>query len=574
MNRTTQQTTHPTTQYLSDLVTQLPAGLVVASSVVPEQNPAIHAVTADSRQIVPGALFVAVTGGSADGHRFLPVAAQAGAVALAGTTAWTDLPAETRSVCAGLPYIQVCDSRQALAWLAAALHRFPSRDLGVVGITGTDGKTTTATILEAILSAATRSGESANSEPGQVGVITTVAARIRGVEADTGLHVTTPDAPQVQTFLAQMRQAGCRFAVIESTSHGLAQDRVTGVDFDVAAITNITHEHLDYHGTLAAYIDAKARLFRFLFHRDEFSGEEKAWISPHAVLNGDDPISLPALSAALVEEAARTGRNVPVRVYGLNPAAGVDGRPCDVFAQGIEHAPDATTFQLHWWGGHFPVRTRLIGEFNVSNVLCAATAALCLGVSPRAIQTGVAELSGVLGRMQRMDVGQPFLAVVDFAHSPASLERALLTLRPLAAGRLIAVFGSAGLRDRTKRRLMGQVAGRLADFSVITAEDPRTEDLDAINREIAAGTAEHAAPGAYKIVADRVAAIQTAIDMAEPGDVVAAFGKGHERSMCFGTTEHPWNEQEAMLDALRRRMGLPLGQPDAYHLPTAASANQ
>jgi UDP-N-acetylmuramoyl-L-alanyl-D-glutamate--2,6-diaminopimelate ligase len=266
-----------------------------------------------------------------------------------------------------------------------------------------------------------------------------------------------------------------------------------------------------------------------------------------------------------------------VRVFGLQPTAGVTGQPCDVFAAGIDHAPDATSFDLHWWGGHFPVGTRLIGEFNVANVLCAATVALSLGVAPEAIQAGVAGLSGVLGRMQRMDVGQPFLAVVDFAHSPASLERALLTLRPLTVGRLIAVFGSAGLRDRAKRRLMGQVAGRLADFSVITAEDPRTEDLDAINQEIAAGVAEHASSDAssdayadaYAVVPDRGAAIQRAVDMAQPGDVVAAFGKGHERSMCFGVTEYPWNEQEAMLNALRRRMGLPGGDPTLYRLPTA-----
>ena len=553
-------------------------------------DPVVLQITGDSRQVEDGALFVAVTGDTADGHRFIPAALDRGAVALIGTLPLGDLPAPVQAICASVPYIQVMESRPVLALLAAALHGFPSRDLAVAGITGTDGKTTTSTILESILNAATRShpqdevpgdvkdevGDESTNGAGRTGVITTVAARIRGQEVDTGLHVTTPDAPQVQALLAQMREAGCRYAVVESTSHGLAQDRVTGVAFDVAAVTNITHEHLDYHGTLAAYVAAKARLFRFLFH-----GPEKASTSRCAVLNGDDPISFPALSQVLREEEDLTGRSVPVRVYGLQPTAGVTGQPCDVFAAGIDHAPDATSFDLHWWGGHFPVGTRLIGEFNVANVLCAATVALSLGVAPEAIQAGVAGLSGVLGRMQRMDVGQPFLAVVDFAHSPASLERALLTLRPLTAGRLIAVFGSAGLRDRAKRRLMGQVAGRLADFSVITAEDPRTEDLDAINQEIAAGVAEHASSDAssdayadassdaYAVVPDRGAAIQRAVDMAQPGDVVAAFGKGHERSMCFGVTEYPWDEQEAMLNALRRRMGLPGGDPTLYRLPTA-----
>jgi len=213
-----------------------------------------------------------------------------------------------------------------------------------------------------------------------------------------------------------------------------------------------------------------------------------------------------------------------------------------------------------------PMETRLIGEFNVSNVLCAAAAALGLGVPPEQVQEGVATLPSVLGRMQRMDCGQAFLAVVDFAHSPASLERALETLRPLVAeegGRLIAVFGCAGLRDRGKRRLMGQVSGRLADFTVITAEDPRTEDLGEISREIAAGVREAVENGAgeegepagstpyYMIVPDRAEAIRYGVEMARGGDVVASFGKGHERSMCYGETEYPWNEQEAMLNALR-----------------------
>jgi len=207
------------------------------------------------------------------------------------------------------------------------------------------------------------------------------------------------------------------------------------------------------------------------------------------------------------------------------------------------------------------VETPLIGDFNVYNTLAAITVALALGIDPALIQRGVANFQGVLGRMQRMDQGQSFLALVDFAHTPVSLERALLTLRPLVGqpgrgrqGRLIAVFGSAGLRDRAKRRLMGQVSGRLADFTVITAEDPRTEDLAAINAEIAAGVREFASEHAFVIVPDRTQAIQWAIDLAEPGDVVAAFGKGHERSMCFGVTEHPWSDQQAMTDALQIRL--------------------
>lgn len=502
----------------------------------------ISAVSADSRQVQPGTLFVAVPGLRVDGHRFIPNAIRAGATAVAGVLAPDELIAQGISLPPNLPYLQFTDGRLALAHLSAALHNHPSRSLAVLGITGTDGKTTTCTLLEAILGGGAEGGS-----PREVGVITTIGARIAGRELDTGFHVTTPEAPDVQGYLTQMRESGCRFAVVESTSHGLDQKRVAAVDYDVAGVTNITHEHLDYHGTFEAYRAAKALLFRALFH-----SPPKGGIPRLAVLNRDDPGSYDYLAGVLAEEAAIPGApEVAVRCYSL---AAPDA---DVQARQIDYRPDATTFDLHWWGGPaIPVQTRLIGDFNVSNILCAATAALGLGIPPGDVAAGVAALPGVLGRMQRMDAGQDFLAVVDFAHSPGSLERALKTLRPLVGqgGRLIAVFGSAGLRDRAKRRLMGQVSGRLADFTVITAEDPRTEDLAEINREIAAGVAEFAPADRYTIVPDRAEAIACAAQMGRAGDVVASFGKGHERSMCFGEVETPWNEQEAMLAALA---GLP-----------------
>ncbi|MBX3050139.1 MAG: UDP-N-acetylmuramoyl-L-alanyl-D-glutamate--2,6-diaminopimelate ligase [Caldilineaceae bacterium] len=497
---------------------------------------AIESVTADSRQVGPGALFVAVLGLRVDGHRFIPNAIAAGASALAGTHTPDELAAQGITLPPGLPYLQTGDGRLALAQLNVALYSYPSRALTVLGLTGTDGKTTTCTLLESILAAA------AGVE--SVGVITTIGARIAGKERDTGFHVTTPEAPDVQRYLAEMRDAGCRFAIVESTSHGLEQKRVAGVEYDVAGITNITHEHLNHHGTFEAYREAKSLLFRALFHSQPSTQQPRL-----AVLNRDDPGSFAYMAAVLAEEAAVPGApDVAVRSYSLgDPTA-------DVQATAIAYRPDATTFNVHWWDGpSFPLETRLIGDFNVSNILCAATAALGLGISPKAIAGGVASLAGVLGRMQRMDAGQDFLALVDFAHSPASLERALQTLRPLVGqgGRLIAVFGSAGLRDKAKRRLMGQVSGRLADFTVITAEDPRTEDLGEINREIAAGVGTFAPADRYCTVPDRAEAIYQAVQMARPGDVVASFGKGHERSMCFGETETPWNEQEVMLHALQ-----------------------
>lgn len=509
---------------------------------------AVQQVTSDSRLVAPGSLFVAVTGGREDGHRFIPAALAAGAVAVMGT-ATPELLRSRALLPAEAAYVQVVDSRRALALAAAALNGFPARKLHVLGVTGTDGKTTTCTLLESILAAATRSTQ---APAGQVGVVTTVGAHIRGVQSDTGLHVTTPDAPDVQRFLADMVLAGCRYAVIESTSHGLAQGRVAAVDFDVAAVTNITHEHLDFHGTRDAYVAAKAQLFRSLYATPPKPGLPRC-----AVLNADDTGSYGALLAALHQEAAVHDFHIPVRSYGIPGHSSVR---LDVAARAIDYAPAQTRFDLHWWDGDFPIETRLIGEFNVYNILCTATAALAIGVPPTVVQEGVASLQGVIGRMERIDAGQSFLAIVDFAHTPISLENALRTLRPLVgqgsaagSGRLIAVFGSAGLRDREKRYLMGRVAGELADFTVITAEDPRTEDVADICRSIERGVSEYAGPAQYAIVHERSEAIQFAVDMARPGDVVAAFGKGHERSMCYGENEYPWSDQDAMLIALQRR---------------------
>lgn len=539
-----------TTKFLAELLHALgPNSQDHAENAV---SISIERVTADSRQVDAGTLFVAVAGRQADGHRFIPAAYAQGAAAVIGAYTPAELASHGIVLPAGARYFQVDDSRLALAQCAAAFYDYPSHDLTVIGVTGTDGKTTTSALIEAILAAAT---QTAPDDPGAVGVITTVGARIRGLERDTGFHVTTPDAPDVQRFLADMRKAGCRYAVVESTSHGLDQARVAAVAFDVAAVTNITHEHLDYHGSRDAYVAAKAKLFRMLARAPLKPGAPRA-----AILNADDTGSYDALRAALAEEAAAAVTPVAVHSYGV---AGRNLRPDetpDLLAERVVYAPDYTRFVAHWWGGQFDIESRLIGDFNVYNVLAACAVGLTLGIEPGSIQQAIAQFTGVIGRMERIDRGQPFLAVVDFAHTPVSLERALLTLRTLVGadgsgrpGRLIAVFGCAGLRDQAKRYLMGRVSGRLADFTVITAEDPRTESLAAINAEIVRGVREAVDEGGYVVIDDRATAIQYAVDMAAPGDVVAAFGKGHERSMCFGKTEYPWSDQDAMIAALDRR---------------------
>lgn len=498
-------------------------------------------ITADSRQVIPGALFVAYRGVAADGHRFIADAVARGAAAIVGELPPAALPVKPPA------YIQVPDGRAALGWLSAAWHGHPSRTMTLVGITGTDGKTTTANLLFSILRAAGR----------RAGIISTVNAVIGDRTYDTGLHTTTPDATDIQRYLAAMRAAHTEVAVLEVTSHGLAQQRVAGCAFDVAVITNITHEHLDAHGTFEAYREAKAMLFRSLAESPRKPGVVKT-----AVLNRDDR-SFPFLAAipaerqvcyGVTEESAAAPAGA-LALRGAQIRQAPAGMEFDILcspAAGAPGSPEA-----------FHVITPLIGAFNVYNILAAAAAALALGIGPAAIRAGVAGMAGVVGRMERIHRGQPFTAIVDFAHTPNALAQALTTARALLGpgGRLIAVFGSAGLRDRAKRRLMGEVAAQLADFTVITAEDPRTEDLAAIMAEMAAGLARagRTEGEAYVRIPDRQRAILYAVQRARPGDVVIVCGKGHEQSMCFGTVEYPWRDQDALAWAL-----------DALHRPSAA----
>jgi UDP-N-acetylmuramoyl-L-alanyl-D-glutamate--2,6-diaminopimelate ligase len=500
---------------LTDLIAALPRARVQGDTDV-----AVQAITCDSRQVRPGSLFVAYRGVTVDGHDFVPQALAKGAIAIVAEEALQGL---------GVPLVTVPDGREALAYLSAAWHGYPARQLTVVGVTGTDGKTTTCNLLHSILAAAGR----------RAGLVTTVNAVIGERVLDTGLHTTTPDSPDVQRYLAEMVDAGMEIAVLEVTSHGLAQHRVAACDFDVAVVTNVTHEHLDIHGSLQAYQQAKARLFHHLM-----TGHRKPGVPKVAVLNADD-------------DSYRYLRRIPADrqlAYGIE-GAHQEGS-ADVVATGLRCSAADTRFAVHWSGVDFELRTALVGDFNVSNILAAASAALALGVPVEAIQHGVWEVQGIVGRMERVDEGQDFTAIVDFAHTPNALERALETARTLTGGRVIAVFGSAGLRDVEKRAWMGEIGGRLADVAVLTAEDPRTESLDAILAEMARGAeAAGAVEGQrYFRIPDRAEAIQVAVDLARPGDVVIACGKGHERSMCYGTVETPWSEHGALRAALRRRL--------------------
>ena len=534
---------------LQDLLADLPT-----ASLTGDPEIKVTGLAFDSREVEPGMLFVAYAGKAVDGHDYIPQAVERGAAAVVGE--------QPRP--AGLPgevaYVQAPDGREALALLAAAWHGRPSHKMTVVGVTGTDGKTTTVNLLQSILSAAGL----------KIGMVSTVNALIGDHYQDTGLHVTTPDALQIQGLLARMAEAGTQVAILETTSHGLAQHRVTGTAYDVAVVTNVTREHLDEHGTWEQYLDAKARLFQMLSSSAHKPGVPKA-----AVINADDA-SYPRLAPIPAD---------------LQLAYGLDS-PADVTAEDVVITAEGVSFTVRAPQARFPIRSPLVERYNLYNILAAVSAALALEVPVAAIQAGVAALHGVTGRMERIEEGQDFSAIVDFAHTPAALEAALRALRPQTEGRLIAVYGCAGLRDVYKRAAMGRVSGELADVTVITAEDPRTEDLDAIIDQIAQGceaagaregeqydrVPDRGAAGAgegttYYRVPDRGAALAFACKLAQPGDIVVAAGKGHEQSMCFGTVEYPWDDRVAMRAALLDVLGRP-GEVEAPALPTTDDGRQ
>ncbi len=492
----------------------------------------IRGVAADSRQVRSGWLFIAITGSSHDGHDFIDEAIANGAAAIVG---------ERRPSHIAVPFLLVLDSRTALAFIAANWHGRPARDLVMIGVTGTDGKTTTANLIHQILE---ESGRAA-------GLMTTVNAIAGAQVLDTGLHVTTPEALDVQRYLRQMVDAGQTHCVLEATSHGLAQRRVAACEFDVGVVTNITHEHLDFHGTYEAYRQAKGLLFEYLTeHQPKESGVE-----PTAVLNRDDS------SYDYLHQLTRA----TVVSYGLSTEA-------DVQAVDLVLRPNGLSFTLHGLTDEpRTVSSSLIARHDVSNLMAALSATVAgLGLPLEAALTAVKRPRPVPGRMERIDLGQEFLAIVDFAHTPNALRRALETARTLTEGRVIAVFGSAGLRDRAKRRLMSEVSVELADLTILTAEDPRTESLDHILEEMAEGAqAKGALEGQdFVRVPDRGEALIYAVMAANKGDLVIACGKGHEQSMCFGTTEYPWDDRTALRAALGKRLGV--GDQAMPFLPTRA----
>lgn len=477
----------------------------------------IKSICYDSRLAEPGSLFVALRGGYADGHDYLTDAARRGAVA--ALVEDDERAMGLFSACA-----IVADTRAALAPLSARFFEFPAGKLGMIGVTGTDGKTTTSYLIDGMLRHAGF----------RTGLIGTVAVRIGNEIVEHDTRQTTPESFEIHRLLNQMVESQVDWAILEATSHGLVMHRLDNCPFDIAAVTNITHEHLDFHGSVDAYRRAKARLLERI---DQSTGRE---FPRGVVLNADDAGAIAIADASVA---------APKLWY--SPS----GREADLRASEVVLSATGTRFRLHALDGEVDVELHLIGAFNVDNALAAAGVGMHIGLSLDQIAAGLNSVTAVPGRMSRIDQGQPFSVYVDYAHTPDSLEKAIRLLRSLVPGRIISVFGSAGERDTAKRPVQGAVSARLCDYSIFTSEDPRFEDPDEIIDQIAAGArAEGKTEGQeFVCIEDRRRAIQAAIDYAEPGDAVLLAGKGHEQCMIYQAERRPWDESTEARRALSER---------------------
>lgn len=514
---------------LAKLLNALPKKEILAAGNLEAE---VSSLVYDSRKVKAGSLFVAVPGQHTDGHKYLASTAKKNAVVIVGSDA-----EKLQEFLASEDYknqtvVRVEDSQAALGKLAAAFYDYPAQKMGVIGVTGTDGKTTTTFLITEML-------EQAQINNGLIG---TVDHKIGAKRWSHGVHQTTPEAPEIQELLQQMVDAKVEYAILESTSHGLALHRLEDCAFDIAVLTNLTRDHLDFHGTLENYRNAKAILFEQLS-----KGSIKPFIKfPKTAIINQDDINAPFFVARTLEHAVANGRDVDIMTYAVNSSA-------DVTAKNIKSSASGLEFTAVSPQGDIDLVLKLPGEFNVYNSLAAVCVGLTLGLDLETIKRGLESVKGVSGRMETIEEGQDFAVIVDFAHTPDSLTKVLKVLRPLTSGKLIAVFGAAGERDTTKRPLMGEAAASLADFAIFTNEDPREEDANRILDEIAAG-AEKAGwreNENFLKIADRRQALEAAFQRAVAGDTVLLAGKGHEQSIIIGTTETPWDEREQARQALQ-----------------------
>jgi UDP-N-acetylmuramoyl-L-alanyl-D-glutamate--2,6-diaminopimelate ligase len=460
---------------------------------------AVSDITHDSRQAGPGTLFVAVRGEFHDGHRFVVDAIQRGASALL---------VESRQDI-DVPQIVVSDTRSAMAAAARAVFESPDESLAIAGVTGTNGKTTVTHMLESILGVA--------GIP--VGVIGTLGARIGDDPIPTAR--TTPEATDLQRILATMRDSGCSAVLMEVSSHAIELHRTDAIGFAVVGFTNISQDHLDFHGDMESYFDVKKRIF-------------DPQVARRGVVNIDDP-----WGERLVSECQLESTLVSVR------------GDADVGATRIVGSAEGTSFDLVSSGGSAPVSLPLVGDFNLSNALVAAAMASELGVGLDVIATGLSEVGPISGRMEVIAHSGPFTVIVDYAHTPDAISAVLTSLQPITSGRVVAVLGAGGDRDKHKRAIMGAAAGRLSDLTIITTDNPRSEDPVTIAREVRRGAIAQPSANVQMIV-DRREAIRSAISGADDGDVVVILGRGHEQGQDIGTEVLPFDDRAVSREALRR----------------------
>ncbi len=466
----------------------------------------VSLVTHDSRKVIPGALFVAVTGFGQDGHDFIAEAEKKGAVAVV----------VEREVPSSLPQLRVPSSRAALAIIAARFFDHPSLKMNLWGITGTNGKTTMTYVLESILKAAGR----------HVGVIGTIESRYAG-KSFPASH-TTPESIELQRLLSAMLVAGVTDVVMEVSSHALSLDRVKGVHFNVVGFTNLSQDHLDYHQDMNSYFEAKTKLF------NEVIGEsQKKAIS---VINTENDFG-----RRLTHIAKK-----PFLTCSLNQASDVVARDCRMTTEGIH-------LSFEWEGKSCELNSSLLGQFNMENILLGSVMALSQGIPAATVSQGIADLSSVPGRLEKIGNSRDLLVFVDYAHTPEALEKVIAHLKTFGGKKLITVFGCGGDRDAKKRPIMGKIAADGSDWVVLTSDNPRTENPDTIMDEIAVGIRQGKVSADHVVrLADRAQAIEAAVHLAGPGDIILVAGKGHEDYQIIGTKKFPFSDQEV----LRRSLGV------------------
>lgn len=471
------------------------------------QGLSVTGIQYDSRKVAAGDLFVAIKGFQTDGHQYIQQALQQGAAAV--------VISEEAYCTAEYPWVQVKDCRLALAQFSNAFYEHPSEKLTLIGVTGTNGKTTTTNLICEILEA---QGE-------KTGLIGTIHNRI-GDRILEGSR-TTPESLELQQMFAQMVAEGIHYAVMEVSSHALELQRVACCDFDIAVFTNLTQDHLDYHVTMENYCKAKTKLFRMLGEKGEKAGLQKT-----AVINLDDPWANHFLVAS----------NVPVVTYSMRKEASWKAEDVHVGADGVRYQVD----------GH-PVKLHLTGNFNVYNSLAALAVGEALGFPLTDVIHALEQVSGIAGRFQTVRGAKDFSVIVDYAHTPDGLENVISTAQAFAKGRVITVFGCGGDRDRTKRPLMGAMAARLSDYCVVTSDNPRTEEPEQIIQDILPGVEEAMKPETYHVEVDRRKAIRYAIQMAAPGDVVLLAGKGHENYQDVNGQKHHFDDYEVAQEAIAEK---------------------